>query len=65
MCAACVSQGLLYVGGAAGALRVMAARSKARRTLTIEHPDGQNGHESLVAAPRGELAGGQMSDRAK
>jgi hypothetical protein len=31
MCAACVAQGIAYVGGAVGGLQVMAARAKARR----------------------------------
>lgn len=31
MCAACVAQGIVYVGGALGGLQVMAARAKARR----------------------------------
>lgn len=31
MCAACVAQGIAYVGGALGGLQVMAARAKARR----------------------------------
>jgi len=31
MCAACVAQGITYVGGALGSLQVMAARAKARR----------------------------------
>jgi hypothetical protein len=31
MCTACVSQGLLYVGGAVGTLRVMAARAEHKR----------------------------------
>jgi alkylation response protein AidB-like acyl-CoA dehydrogenase len=32
MCANCVAQGALYVGGALGALRVMGARARARRS---------------------------------
>jgi hypothetical protein len=32
MCANCVAQGSLYVGGALGALRVMGARARARRS---------------------------------
>lgn len=31
MCVACVAQGSLYLGGAVGALRVMAARAQAAR----------------------------------
>jgi len=31
MCAACVAQGITYVGGALGGLQVMAARAKAKR----------------------------------
>jgi hypothetical protein len=38
MCAACVAQGIAYVGGALGSLQVMAARAKARRT-GVDPPD--------------------------
>lgn len=31
MCAACVAQGAVYVGGAVGSLRVMAARASSKR----------------------------------
>ena len=31
MCAACVAQGVVYVGGALAGLQVMGARAKARR----------------------------------
>jgi hypothetical protein len=36
MCAACVGQGVLYVGGAVGALRVMAARAERSRRRPSE-----------------------------
>jgi hypothetical protein len=32
VCAACVAQGVTYVGGALGTLRLMAARAETRRT---------------------------------
>jgi hypothetical protein len=32
MCAACVAQGVVYVGGAVAGLQVLGARAKARRT---------------------------------
>jgi hypothetical protein len=34
MCAACVAQGVVYVGGAVAGLQVMGARAKARRRRT-------------------------------
>jgi acetyl/propionyl-CoA carboxylase alpha subunit len=34
MCAACVAQGVVYVGGAVAGLQVLGARAKARRTRT-------------------------------
>ena len=36
MCAACVAQGITYVGGALGGLQVMAARAKAKRQKPSE-----------------------------
>ncbi|MDZ7674837.1 MAG: hypothetical protein U5K30_07205 [Acidimicrobiales bacterium] len=35
MCATCVSQGVLYVGGAVGTLRIMAHRAARRRTELV------------------------------
>lgn len=36
MCINCVAQGAVYVGGAAGALRVMASRSSRRRVAEYQ-----------------------------
>ena len=36
MCASCVAQGSLYVGGALVSLRVMAARASSRRAASTE-----------------------------
>jgi hypothetical protein len=41
MCANCVAQGSLYVGGALGALRVMGARARARRAAGARPADEQ------------------------
>ena len=38
MCAACVAQGTVYVGGAVVTLRVMAARAAARRRTDDDTP---------------------------
>jgi hypothetical protein len=47
MCAACVAQGVAYVGGAVAGLQVMAARARQRRA----RPDGGAPDERPVAAP--------------
>ena len=40
MCAACVAQGVVYVGGAVAGLQVMSARAKVkRRTREVEHDE--------------------------
>lgn len=39
MCAACVAQGITYVGGALGSLQVMAARAKAKRKKPEEREE--------------------------
>jgi hypothetical protein len=41
MCAACVAQGITYVGGALGSLQVMAARAKAKRQPKVEKPEAE------------------------
>lgn len=41
MCTACVAQGIVYVGGAVGTLRVMAARAEHKRKAKAEElPEG-------------------------
>jgi hypothetical protein len=56
MCAACVAQGTLYVGGAVGALRAMAARAEMKRRASeppIEHPPADDVDlEPTVPSPR-------------
>lgn len=39
MCAACVAQGVTYVGGALTTLQVMASRAKAKRSRTSDTPE--------------------------
>jgi hypothetical protein len=39
MCAACVAQGITYVGGAVGTLRLMAARAEHNRRQRTEGSD--------------------------
>ena len=40
MCAACVAQGVVYVGGALTGLQVMAARARNRRPAARPAPEG-------------------------
>jgi hypothetical protein len=47
VCAACVAQGIVYVGGAVGSLRVMAARAEAKRTPKA----GSGAKPSKLATP--------------
>jgi hypothetical protein len=47
MCAACVAQGVTYVGGAIGALQVMRIRARVRRT-------GRDGEPQAAPAPSNE-----------
>lgn len=53
MCATCVAQGTLYVGGAVGALRLMAARASAKRHSAGDGPADEDTTESVSS----ELAG--------
>jgi hypothetical protein len=48
MCAACVAQGVVYVGGAVAGLQVMRARAKATRTRA-EAPEPEPDAESATA----------------
>jgi hypothetical protein len=55
MCASCVSQGALYLGGSAAALRVMARRAGRRRTTTEPQPEPAEAasvDDGIAAAPR-------------
>lgn len=63
---ACVGQGIVYVGGAVGALRVMAARAEHRRRdgSLVMPANGSSDHQSVSsstgeadAAPDGPIAG--------
>jgi hypothetical protein len=47
MCAACVAQGVVYVGGAITGLQVMRARAKATRTRA-EAPEPEPDAESVA-----------------
>lgn len=49
MCAACVAQGITYVGGAVGSLRLMAARAEHKRRERTERGDS-------AAEPAEEIA---------
>jgi hypothetical protein len=42
MCATCVAQGVVYLGGAVGSLRVMAARAEARRSRPAPPPPAES-----------------------
>jgi hypothetical protein len=57
MCAACVAQGVTYVGGAIGALQVMRVRARVRRT-------GRDGEPQAAPAPSDDGPAGE-SDRLK
>lgn len=48
MCAACVAQGVVYVGGALTGLQVMAARAKARRQRTADPDDAHEDRSDPV-----------------
>jgi hypothetical protein len=48
---ACVGQGALYVGGAVGALRVMAARAEIKRR-GVRGPEAADQPEPVEAADR-------------
>jgi hypothetical protein len=43
MCAACVAQGVTYVGGAVTALQVMAVRAKSKRARKSEEAPSEKG----------------------
>jgi hypothetical protein len=43
MCAACVAQGVVYVGGAVAGLQVMAVRARVRRHGEDAGPTGPTG----------------------
>jgi hypothetical protein len=53
MCATCVAQGIAYIGGALGTLRLMAARAEARRNVPMPPtPDvDAQANESLDETP--------------
>jgi hypothetical protein len=54
MCAACVAQGVTYVGGAVGALQVMRARARhrlAQRGSSAESADDLDAPEPAGTAP--------------
>ena len=52
MCASCVSQGALYLGGSAAALRVMALRARRHRPAVEPEPD-ELGTDDDIAAVSG------------
>jgi hypothetical protein len=54
MCAACVAQGAVYVGGAVAGLQVMAARARHRRRDATVPP----GSSDLPALPRDSITVG-------
>jgi hypothetical protein len=67
MCAACVAQGAVYVGGALTGLQVMAARARHRRggATPVDEPAGDAGaavDEPAPAAPP-EPVGGASARR--
>jgi hypothetical protein len=53
MCASCVAQGAVYVGGAVAGLQVMAARARHRRAAGAPAPTG----EPEVAPPADDSDG--------
>lgn len=61
MCANCVAQGAVYVGGALGALRVMGARARARRLA--ERPAADPADDTAVPSASG--AGAETRDGLK
>ena len=55
MCAACVAQGVTYVGGALAGLQVMASRARAKRSGVTSEP--------ATSAPSGEPVAATPDDR--
>jgi hypothetical protein len=51
MCATCVAQGVVYLGGAVGSLRVMAARAEAKRLRPAPSPPAASGEDIGDATP--------------
>jgi hypothetical protein len=51
MCASCVSQGALYLGGSVAALRVMAVRAGRKRPTAEAEPGEPGALDDDVAAP--------------
>lgn len=51
MCATCVAQGVVYLGGAVGSLRVMAARAEVKRAQRTEPPPTESDEGIDDAAP--------------
>jgi hypothetical protein len=52
MCAACVAQGIGYVGGAVGSLRVMAGRASTKRRRGQGATTSAGSSDQLGATPR-------------
>jgi hypothetical protein len=66
MCAACVAQGAVYVGGALTGLQVMAARARRRRAAApVDEPAGDPGRAADEPAPAAppEPVGGPSGHR--
>ena len=58
MCTACVAQGIAYVGGAVGTLRVMAARAEHRRKAKAVEAHGPEEPVDVAATePVGRASG--------